>query len=264
MKSVDPNSHLLTRLNVSGNPGWNYQNVLKYFIKSEDNRNPYLAKTPYHGTGGLLTVQESPWRTPLVLAFVQAGKEMGYPNRDINGAEQAGFMVAQGNKPPLVTTRSSKINILGTIRRGSRCSSAKAFLRPVRLRKNLHIALNAHVTRILINPTDMRAFGVEFVRNGRKQVVMARKEVVMSAGSINTPQIMMLSGLGPRQELAKHGIPVLKDLPVGENLQDHVGMGGLTFRIDKPISIVQDRFQAFPMTMNYVTKERGNNKTSTR
>ncbi|XP_019869160.2 glucose dehydrogenase [FAD, quinone]-like [Aethina tumida] len=240
MLYVRGNRHDYDHWEALGNPGWNYQNVLKYFIKSEDNRNPYLAKTPYHGTGGLLTVQESPWRTPLVLAFVQAGKEMGYPNRDINGAEQAGFMVAQG-----------------TIRRGSRCSSAKAFLRPVRLRKNLHIALNAHVTRILINPTDMRAFGVEFVRNGRKQVVMARKEVVMSAGSINTPQIMMLSGLGPRQELAKHGIPVLKDLPVGENLQDHVGMGGLTFRIDKPISIVQDRFQAFPMTMNYVTKERG-------
>lgn len=76
--------------NILGNPGWNYDNVLKYFIKSEDNRNPYLSKTPYHGTGGLLTVQEAPWRTPLVVAFVQAGTEMGYQNRDINGAEQAG------------------------------------------------------------------------------------------------------------------------------------------------------------------------------
>lgn len=86
---------LLTPLNIVGNPGWNYENVLKYFIKSEDNRNPYLAKTPYHGTGGLLTVQESPWRTPLVVAFVQAGTEMGYQNRDINGAEQAGKFEVQ-------------------------------------------------------------------------------------------------------------------------------------------------------------------------
>ncbi|KAJ8917311.1 hypothetical protein NQ315_002329 [Exocentrus adspersus] len=223
-----------------GNPGWNYDNVLKYFIKSEDNRNPYLAKTPYHGQGGLLTVQESPWRTPLVVAFVEAGLEMGYPIRDINGADQAGFMIAQG-----------------TIRRGSRCSTAKAFLRPVKLRKNIHVALNAHVTRVLINPSNMRAFGVEFVRNGRKQVVMARKEVILSAGAINTPQIMMLSGLGPKRQLKRHGIPVLKDLAVGENLQDHVGMGGLTFLVDKPVSIVQDRFQAFPMTMQYVINGKG-------
>ncbi|XP_072381734.1 glucose dehydrogenase [FAD, quinone] [Diabrotica undecimpunctata] len=223
-----------------GNPGWNYENVLKYFKRSEDNRNPYLSKTPYHSKGGLLTVQESPWRTPLVVAFLEAGLEMGYPVRDINGADQAGFMIAQG-----------------TIRRGSRCSTAKAFLRPVKLRKNIHIALNAHVTRVLINPTTMRAFGVEFVRNGRKQVVTAKREIILSAGAINTPQILMLSGIGPKDELTKHGIPVLRDLPVGENLQDHVAMGGLTFRINKPVSIVQDRLQAFPMTMQYVMHEQG-------
>lgn len=87
---------ILYLLLTTGNPGWNYEEVLKYFIKSEDNRNPYLTKTKYHGKGGLLTVQESPWRTPLVVAFIQAGKELGYPIRDINGAEQRGFMIAQG------------------------------------------------------------------------------------------------------------------------------------------------------------------------
>lgn len=224
-----------------GNPGWGYEDILKYFIKSEDNRNPFLAKSKYHGTGGLQTVQESPWRTPLVLAFVQAGKELGYPNQDINGHEQYGFMIAQG-----------------TIRRGSRCSTNKAFLRPIRLRQNLHIALNSHVTKILINPTTRRAYGVEFFRNGKKQVVLARKEVILSAGSINSPQLMMLSGLGPREHLEENGIRVIKDFPgVGGNMQDHVGMGGLTFLIDKPVSIVQDRFQAFPMTMEYVINERG-------
>ncbi|KAF7263763.1 hypothetical protein GWI33_001199, partial [Rhynchophorus ferrugineus] len=156
-----------------GNPGWNYSEALKYFIKSEDNRNPYLARTPYHGTGGLLTVQEAPWKSPLVVAFIEAGQELGYPIRDINGADQAGFMIAQG-----------------TIRRGQRCSTAKAFLRPVKLRKNIHIALNSHVTRVLINPSNNRAFGVEFYRNGRRQVVLARKEVILAAGAINSPQIM--------------------------------------------------------------------------
>lgn len=213
---------------------------MHYFKKSEDNRNPYLTKTPYHNKGGLLTVQESPWRTPLVVAFVRAGVEMGYPNRDVNGAEQAGFMIAQG-----------------TIRRGSRCSTAKAFLRPIRLRKNIHTALNSQVTKILINPETKRAYGVEFVRNGRKHTVLARKEVILSAGSINTPQILMLSGIGPKNQLADWKIPLVQDLPVGENLQDHVGMGGLTFLIDKPVSIVQDRFQALPMTMQYVINSKG-------
>nr|NVI72501.1 putative glucose dehydrogenase [Cucujiformia] len=151
-----------------------------------------------------------------------------------------GFMIAQG-----------------TIRRGSRCSTAKAFLRPVRLRKNIHIALESHVTKILINPTTMRVYGVEFVRYGRKQLVLARKEVILSAGAINSPQILMLSGIGPKHQLDKFNIPVLRNLSVGENLQDHVGMGGLTFLIDKPVSIVQDRFQAFPMTMQYVINEKG-------
>lgn len=145
----------------------------------------------------------------------------------------------------------------GTIRRGSRCSTGKAFLRPIRLRKNIHVALESHVTKILINPATMKAFGVEFVRYGRKQIVLARKEVILSAGAINSPQILMLSGVGPKNHLSEFNIPTLKDLPVGENLQDHVGMGGLTFLIDKPVSIVQDRFQAFPMTMQYVVNEKG-------
>lgn len=223
-----------------GNTGWGYDNVLHYFKKSEDNRNPYLANNKYHGKGGFLTVQESPWHTPLVAAFVEAGTDLGYENRDINGEYQSGFMIAQG-----------------TIRRGSRCSTSKAFIRPVHLRKNLHVAMNAHVTKIVIDPTTKRAIGVEFYRNGQRQRVLARKEVIMSAGAVNTPQIMMLSGIGPRKHLEEHQIEVIADLPVGENLQDHVAMGGLTFLVDKPVAIVQDRFNPYGMTMQYVMNERG-------
>lgn len=223
-----------------GNPGWGYDQALYYFKKSEDNRNPYLMNSPYHGSGGFLTVQESPWRTPLAVAFVQAGMEIGYENRDINGEIQTGFMLSQG-----------------TIRRGTRCSTAKAFIRPVRLRRNFHTALNAHVTKIVIDPQTMRATGVEFYRDGRKQFIGARKEVILSAGAVNSPQLLMLSGIGPREHLEELGIPVLRDLKVGDNLQDHVGMGGLTFLIDKPVSIVQNRFQAAPMTMQYVANGRG-------
>jgi len=223
-----------------GNTGWGYEQALYYFKKSEDNRNPYLQKSPYHATGGYLTVQESPWKTPLVVAFVQAGVEIGYENRDINGEQQTGFMISQG-----------------TIRRGSRCSTAKSFLRPIRLRKNIHIAMNSHVTKIMIDPLTRRATGVEFFRNGLKQRVKARKEVILSAGAINSPQILMLSGIGPKEHLQHIGIPVIKNLPVGDNLQDHIGMGGLTFLIDKSVSIVQDRFPAIAMTMQYVINGKG-------
>ncbi|KAF6217158.1 hypothetical protein GE061_001512 [Apolygus lucorum] len=221
-----------------GNPGWGYRNVLHYFKKSEDNRNDYLIG-PYHSRGGYLTVQEAPWRTPLVLAFIQAGEELGYPNRDINGRHQTGFMIAQG-----------------TIRRGSRCSTTKAFLRPVKNRKNLHIAMGAHVTKILIDK-NKRAYGVQFIRDGIRQAALVRKEVIVAGGAVNTPQILMLSGIGPGEHLHSLGIPVIKDLPVGENLQDHVGMAGLTFIIDKPVAIVQDRLKAVPVTMEYIIRERG-------
>ncbi|KOX71153.1 Glucose dehydrogenase [acceptor] [Melipona quadrifasciata] len=175
-----------------GNPGWSYEDVLPYFKKSEDNKNRVYTETRYHSTGGYLTVQEAPYHTPLATAFVKGSQEMGYEVRDINGEHQTGFMVAQG-----------------TIRHGSRCSTAKAFLRPAKSRKNLHVALEAHVTKILIDPSSKRAYGVEFVRNGETLRVLAKKEVIVSAGAVNSPQLLMLSGIGPREHLSQHGIPQL-------------------------------------------------------
>ncbi|KAL7288997.1 hypothetical protein TKK_0016954 [Trichogramma kaykai] len=222
-----------------GNPGWSYEDILPYFLKSEDNRNPYLARTAYHATGGYLTVQETPWRTPLSIAFLQAGAELGYTNQDINGANQTGFMITQA-----------------TIRRGSRCSTAKAFLRPVRNRPNLHIAMNAQALRVTFNE-NKRATGVEFLRDNRKQHVRVRREVIMSAGAIGSPQLLMLSGIGPREHLQEFGIDVLADLPVGEHLQDHVGLGGLTFLVNEPITFKKDRFQTPSVMLEYVLNERG-------
>ena len=219
---------------ADGNYGWGFEDVLHYFKKSEDNRNPYLAATRYHGTGGYLTVQESPWRTPLATAFVEAGVEMGYDNNDGNGAKQTGFMIPQG-----------------TIRRGSRCSTAKAFLRPIRNRKNLHIALHAYVTKVLIDPATRRAYGVRFKRDGKIWTVHARKEVILSAGGLNTPQLLMLSGIGPAWHLNEHNIPVVVDTPVGENLMDHYGTGAIVFTIDQPVSLVQSRYENVPSVLKY-------------
>ena len=117
--------------------------------------------------------------------------------------------------------------------------------------------MNAHVTKVVINRLTMKATGVEFYRDGRKQLIKARKEVILSAGAINSPQLLMLSGIGPKEHLHQVGIPVLQNLKVGENLQDHVGMGGLTFLVDKPVSIVQSRFPPTAMTMHYVVNGRG-------
>ncbi|XP_055845345.1 glucose dehydrogenase [FAD, quinone] [Episyrphus balteatus] len=225
---------------AAGNPGWGYRDALYYFKKSEDNTNPYLASTPYHSTGGYLTVGEAPFHTPLAASFVEAGVEMGYENRDLNGEKQAGFMIAQG-----------------TTRRGSRCSTAKAFLRPAGLRPNLHITTFSHVTRIMIDPVTKVAFGVEFVKERRIYHVRATKEVILSGGSINSPQILMLSGIGQRKELAKHRIPVIKELSVGENMQDHIGLGGLTFLVNQPVSIVESRFHSVSTVLQYAVFGQG-------
>jgi len=103
--------------------------------------------------------------------------------------------------------------------------------------------MHAHVTKVIINPATNRATGVQFWRDGRMQLVHAKREVIMSAGSIGSPQLLMLSGVGPREHLQRIGVPVLQDLRVGDNLQDHVGMFGLTFIVDKPVAIVQNRLR---------------------
>jgi glucose dehydrogenase (acceptor) len=120
----------------------------------------------------------------------------------------------------------------GTVRRGRRCSTSKAFLRPVRNRKNLHISKKSHVLKIIIDPDTKVATGVQFQKQGRTYVVKANKEVVLSAGSIASPQILMLSGVGPADHLKKKGItPILNQPYVGENLHDHVGLIGMVFLI---------------------------------
>ncbi|KAF3426363.1 hypothetical protein E2986_06219 [Frieseomelitta varia] len=223
-----------------GNPGWSYEDVLPYFKKSEDNRNRSYTETRYHSTGGYLTVQEPPYQTPLANAFVKGGQEMGYEARNINGEQQAGFMIAQG-----------------TTRDGSRCSTAKAFLRPAKSRKNLHVALEAHVTKILIDPSSKTAYGVEFVREGETLRVHANKEVIVSAGAVNSPQLLMLSGIGPAEHLSQHGIPVIEDLKVGHNLQDHIGSLTPTFIVNETVSYTESQLYNAYDILNYAIFGKG-------
>lgn len=173
--------------------------------------------------------------------FLQAGQEFGYDIVDINGEQQTGFAFYQFN-----------------MRRASRCSTAKAFLRPVRLRKNLHIALFAHTTRIIIDPLTKRAFGVEYIRDGKKQVVHARREIILSAGAIGSPHILMNSGVGPRENLESVGVEVVHSLPgVGQNLQDHIAVGGIAWFINQPVGINTNRLVNLNSALRYAISETG-------
>ncbi|GIY53598.1 hypothetical protein CDAR_58322 [Caerostris darwini] len=222
-----------------GAKGWSWKNVLPYFLKSEDNRDPPLLESGYHATGGYLTVSTPPYATPLAKNYIEAGLAIGYPNIDINGERQGGWMIPQG-----------------TIRRGARCSTSKAFLMPTRGRKNLDIVVFAHATKILFD-AQKRARAVQFDRLKITNVVNARKEIILSAGAINSPQLLMLSGIGPRHHLQQLGIPVLADLPVGYNLQDHIYPGGIHVLIDSPVSILQPRIINLKDINNFILFGRG-------
>lgn len=189
-----------------GNEGWSYNEVLPYFLKSEDNKQIDTMAQGYHASGGLLTVAQFPYHPPLSRAILKGGEELGYPTRDLNGPYHAGFSIAQ-------TTNKN----------GSRMSTARAFLRPFKHRRNLNILLNSTVTKVIINTTTKTAIGVEVINNGNKQLIYASKEVVISGGAVNSPQILLLSGIGPKDDLQQVGVPVIHDLPgVGRNLHNHV------------------------------------------
>ncbi|XP_064490015.1 glucose dehydrogenase [FAD, quinone]-like [Ornithodoros turicata] len=206
-----------------GCEGWSWERVLPYFIKSEDNRDASIAFNGYHGRGGYLTVSTPPYASPLAHAFVESGMTLGYPNIDYNGPQQTGFAIPQG-----------------TLRHGARCSTTKAFLEPCRGRPNLHILVKAQVTRVLFTEWK-RAYAVLFRYWGFERAVRARREIILSAGTVASPQLLMLSGIGPRFHLESLGIKVIEDLPVGENLHDHIGAAGISFLINDSVSVVRSR-----------------------
>ncbi|CAH1401483.1 unnamed protein product [Nezara viridula] len=217
-----------------GNPGWSYNEILPYFRLSEDNETPkYRADRMYHGVGGYLTVGISPYLTPLANAFVTAGEQMGYRNIDFNAANQTGFMIPEA-----------------TIRNGTRCSTAKAFLRPARNRPNLIVSYYSTVTRILIGEVNKTAYGVQFLRNGTYYTVYASKEVIVCAGSTNSPQLLLLSGVGPEQQLKSMNIPVYANLPVGQNLQDHAGVP-LFFLVNQSVTITRRVYESGMAIFDY-------------
>ena len=186
----------------NGARGWSYGDVLPYFKKQESWEG---GESDYRGGSGPLTTRRSRYTDPLVDAYIEAAGQAGYPfNPDYNGEDQYGFSRMQA-----------------TIRNGRRCSTAVAYLRPALARKNLTVEVNAQTARVLFE--GVRAIGVEYRQGGETKIARAAKEVLLCGGTINSPQLLMLSGIGAPDELSRHDIPVKIALPgVGKNLQDHV------------------------------------------
>ncbi|XP_055541012.1 glucose dehydrogenase [FAD, quinone]-like isoform X3 [Wyeomyia smithii] len=229
MLYVRGNSRDYDRWEELGNPTWGWKDVMTYFKKSEDNGAYHIQqeKAAFHGKGGPLKVNPFMSNDMAKLLITEAAAELGQIEvMDVNSDEFIGYCVVQG-----------------TVHDGKRYSTAKAFLNPIKNRENLHIIKNAHVTKINVDKDTVQ--GVSFDIGENKNIeAKVKKEVVLSAGSLNTPQILQLSGIGPKEDLEKHEIPVVKDAPfVGENLQDHVIVPiVLSFHKSRPISIALDEF----------------------
>lgn len=185
-------------------PGWGWDDVAPLFQRMEDWDG---APGPTRGQGGPLPVHDITNEVhPLTRLYLEAARQAGIPtNRDYNGPEMEGANCYQ------ITTKD-----------GYRASTARSYLKPVRRRRNLDIRTKAHVTRVLFE--ERRATGVEYRHNGQLKTAYARAEVILSGGAINSPQLLQLSGVGPRRILQDHGVPIVVDAPqVGRNLQDHLG-----------------------------------------
>jgi len=197
---------------AGGAEGWSYDEVLPYFKRSEDNER---GEDEFHGVGGPLAVSDSRAMSPMIETMLEAAVRAGHErNDDFNGAAQDGvgrFQLTQRN--------------------GRRCSSAHAFLHPVESRPNLDVLTETAGRRILFEGT--RAVGVEADRAGEVFEMRAEREVILSAGAFHSPVLLMISGIGPAEDLEPYGIEVRERLPVGHNLQDHC-MAQLNFETDEP------------------------------
>jgi len=226
-----------------GNEGWSYDSMLPYFKKSECNTRGI---SQYHGANGPLHVSDGTVSFPVNKAFVAASKEAGYRiTDDFNGESQEGAGYYQR-----------------TIKEGERCSSSRAFLTPVLSRSNVTIIVEALTTKILVeNITDnKKATGIEFIKNNKTQVIKANKEVIISGGAINSPQLLMLSGIGEQQQLQQQGIDCIHNLPgVGKNLQEHVDACVLvkSKKRDGISTSIRGLLRMLPDTIKYFSSKEG-------
>lgn len=221
-----------------GLTGWGWDDVLPWFRKLESH---WRGDTREHGGSGPLSVQPHPAPSPLMSNAIAAARSLGYPiTDDFNGETSDGF-----GMPDF------------TIRNGRRCSAADAYLHPVMNRPNLEVRTGAVATRILVR--DGRATGVAYRRGGQSHEAGANREIILSGGAINSPQLLMLSGIGPADDLASHGVDVVRHSPqVGANLQDHPG-AGMEFDLDPVLAFERElRFDRLSASfLRWLTRGKG-------
>ncbi|XP_022187586.2 glucose dehydrogenase [FAD, quinone]-like [Nilaparvata lugens] len=199
---------------ADGNTGWSYDEILPYFLKAEKNNIPEYQNSPYHNQSGYLTVERVTHKTPLVEKFLEAGREIGIETGDYTA--------------PSMNPVFSRIQ--ATMKSGRRMSAARAYLETIKYRQNLHVVEKARVTKILIDPQTRKTIGVEFVKNRKRRCVYAKKEVILAAGALQSPHLLMLSGIGPRNHLEEKNVSAILDLPgVGENMHEHWTTPSLIF-----------------------------------
>ncbi|CAG7731190.1 unnamed protein product, partial [Allacma fusca] len=209
---------------LTGDDRWNYKNLLPYFLRSENYNGPY-EDGGYHGHGGPLNIEVDSYN-PLTKYFLEAAQEMGYPRRDLNAPYNEAFSEFDYTK-----------------KNGRRWGSYQAFIQSIRkTRKNLTIRKYALVSRVLFKGSNNVAHGVEYEHHYRRYIARAKNEVIISAGTVASPKILMQSGIGPQYHLSALGInPLVNSPAVGANLQDHViGFTG-PFTIEAPLTFLIDR-----------------------
>ena len=223
-KGIGGTSSINAMVYIRGNPadfdiwkrdgasGWSYREMLPYFIRGESNER---GEERFHGRSGPMSVQDARYVHPLSKRFIEAAKQAGHPyNEDFNGATQIGvghFQLTQRN--------------------GERCSAADAYLHPARQRSNLDVITGALALKVLLNGT--RATALSIFRCGQEETLQVEREVILSAGTYGSPQLLMLSGIGPAAQLRSFNIATAVDLPVGGDLQDHV-LAPVTYRTSEP------------------------------
>jgi choline dehydrogenase len=222
----------------TGLTNWGWDDVLPWFRKLERH---WRGDTPEHGGDGPLSVEQHPAPSPLMANAIDAARTLGYPiTQDFNGATTDGFGLPDF-----------------TIRNGRRCSAAEAYLRPILTRPNLVVRTGALATRIVMNGG--RAHGLAYWRDGQDHLVDADREIILAGGAINSPQLLMLSGIGPAQALRELGIAVVADRPaVGANLQDHPG-AGLEFDLEPSLAFDRElRFDRLSASLlRWLTRGKG-------
>ncbi len=228
--------HTFDQWLADGNVGWGYGDLLPAFMNLEDQQR---GPSDYHGVGGGLTVSDLQTVNPLTLAFIESAKTAGFSlNPDFNDDTQEGFGQFQ------VTQRN-----------GVRCSAATAFLKPAMKRANLTVITGAQATKVVMS--NGRASGVEWVDKKGTHVTTATSEVILAGGAINSPQLLMLSGIGPADHLSSLGIDVVHDSAnVGQNLIDHLACGN-AYTVNEPISLAAAEESPLKPLLEYATKKTG-------